>query len=83
MKVDALEGALVKHLPTGSHASQQRISVPRWVFLYARDAVEAAKSSAPRLLGGLRRSSRTVRFLAFSRMTFQSARATNVSSGYW
>ena len=82
MKVDALEGALVKHLPTGSHASKHRMSVPRCLFLYARNAVEAVKSLAPRLPGVLRWSSRTVRCLAFSRIMLKSVRAPNGSSGY-
>ena len=35
-----------KHFPTVSHASQQCISVPKCLFLYARNAVEAVKSLA-------------------------------------
>ena len=65
-----------KHFPTGSHASQHRMSVPRCLFLYACNAVEAVKLS-----GVLRESSRTVRFLAFSRIILKSASAPNGSPG--
>ena len=44
----------------GSHASQHRISVPKCLSLWARNAVEAVKNLAPRLPGVLRESSRTV-----------------------
>ena len=64
-----------KHFPTGSHASQHRMSKPRYMFLYARKAVEAVKSLAPRLPGVSRRSSRTVRLLDFSRIILKSASA--------
>ena len=58
MKVNALEGAVGRSFfPTGSHASQQCISVPRCLFLCTRNAVQAVKSFAPGLLGVLRRSS--------------------------
>ena len=59
-----------KHFPTGSHASQHRISVPRCLFLFARNAVEAVSSVAPTLSGVLRESSRTVCLLASSRTIY-------------
>ena len=58
-------------------------AIPRCPFLCAHNAVEVVKSFAPNLLDLLRRNSRTVRFLAFSRITLTSARVTNGSSGYW
>ena len=69
------------YFSTGSDASQQNISVPRCLFLSARDAVEAVKSLAPKLPGVLRGSSRTVRFPTFSRATSDSARAANGLQG--
>ena len=51
------------------------MSVPRWLFLQARNAVEAKKSFAPVLSGVFRESSRTVCFLAFSRIVLNSASA--------
>ena len=42
------------------------INVPKCLFLWARMAVAAIKSLAPRLPGVLRRSSCRVRFKAFS-----------------
>ena len=71
-----------KHFPTGSHASQHRISVPRCLFLQARNAVEAFNSLAPRVSGVLRESSRTVFLLAFSRKILKSASVPNGSAGY-
>ena len=58
----------LKHFSTGSHASQHRVNVPRCLFLYARNAVEAVNSLAPRLSRVFRESSRTVCLLALSRV---------------
>ena len=60
-----------KHLPTSSHASQHRMSVPRCLFQKARHAVEAVNNLAPRLSGISSESSRTVRFPASSRIIFE------------
>ena len=60
-----------KHVPTGSHASQHRMSVPRC------NAVEAVNNWAPRLSGVLRESSR---LLAFPSIISKSASAPNWGS---
>ena len=82
MKVDPLERDWSKHFPTGSHASQHRMSVPRSLFLQARNTVEAINNLAPRLSGVLHESSRTVCLLAFSKKILKSANAPDGSSGY-
>ena len=71
------------HFPTGSHASRHRMSVPKCLFLRARNAVEAVNNLAPRLSGVLRESSRKVCLLAFSKIILMSASAPHWSAGYW
>ena len=63
MEIDARRSIGQSIFQQVSHASQQCISVPRCLFLYGRNAVEATKSLAPRLLGvyGLASSSSSFR----------------------
>ena len=60
-----------KHFPTGSHALQHRMSVPRCLFLLARNAVEAVNNLALRLSSVLREGSQTVCLLAFFKEKFE------------
>ena len=61
------------------HASQHRMSVPRYRFRSARKAVEVIESFAPVQSGVCLDSSRLVIFLDLSRRTLNSANAQNGS----
>ena len=73
-----------KHFPQNFHASQHRTSIPRSLFLQARNAVEAIESFAPLLSGVFRECSRIVCFLlALFRRPLNSASEPHGSVEKW
>ena len=80
MEFDAFEGSWIEAFPNGFHASQHRMSVPKCLFLWARNAVEAVNNLARKLSRILRESSRTVCILAFSMIVLESTSAQNGST---